>query len=51
MVEGEDGREGEQELQGAQEDVVCQVVVVIPVLNMSNEMSRMEIEKLKMSVS
>ena len=33
VVEGEDGREGEQELQGAQEDVVCQVVVVIPVLN------------------
>ena len=34
MVEGEDGREGEEELQGAQEDVVRQVVVVIPVLNM-----------------
>ena len=33
VVEGEDGREGEQELQSAQEDVVCQVVVVIPVLN------------------
>ena len=34
VVEGEDGREGEQELQSAQEDVVRQVVVVIPVLNM-----------------
>ena len=34
VVEGEDRREGEQELQAAQEDVVRQVVVVIPVLNM-----------------
>ena len=33
VVEGEDGREGEQELQRAHEDVVRQVVVVIPVLN------------------
>ena len=31
-VEAEDGSEGEQELQQAQEDVVRQVVVAIPVL-------------------
>ena len=51
VIEGEDGREGEQELQGAQEDVVRQVVVVIPVLNMSNEMSRMKNEDVKRSAS
>ena len=32
VVEGEDGCEGEQELQQAQEDVVRQVIVAIPVL-------------------
>ena len=34
-VEGEDGSEGEQELQQAQEDVVNQIVVASPVLKIS----------------
>ena len=33
VIEGEDGHEGEKELQGAYEDVVRQVVVASPVLN------------------
>ena len=34
-VEAEDGREGEEELQRAQEDVVSQVVIASPVLKIS----------------
>ena len=47
-VEAEDGSEGEQELQQAQEDVVHQVVVASPVLKISG-MGEMKHEEEKNS--
>ena len=47
-VEGEDGSQGEQELQQAQEDVVHQVVVASPVLKISG-MGEMKHEEEKNS--
>ena len=43
-VEGEDGSQGEQELQQAQEDVVRQVVVASPVLKKISGMGGIHIK-------